>query len=216
MLIHFPLYAQVKALQLGLEPDTSVRPAPYRGGSFVIYGSSITQGGCASRPGTAFASVVSRKMDMDYRNLGFSSGARGERAMAEYLLQLPCDAMILDYDHNAPSAAYLAETYEPFYRCIRQARPDLPIVLASAPVAHPERGEWTKRRDIIRAVYESARARGERVRFLDGSQVFPAQYREECMADQWHPADLGMAAITDKLCAVLRDFLAEASTEETR
>ena len=207
VLIHFPLYAKVKELWLGVEEGSFLCPAPYRGGSFVIYGSSITQGGCASRPGNAFASIVSRWLDMDYRNVGFSAGAKGEPLMADHLAELPCDAMVIDYDHNAPNAAYLNETHEPFYRRIRAARPDLPVVFMSAPRIRLDE-EWEKRRDIVRKTYENALERGERVRFVDGSAVFPGAWREECMGDQYHPGDLGMTAMADGLARALKEACA--------
>lgn len=209
LLIHFPLYAEIKSLALGLQSGSSFFPFPYSNGSFVIYGSSITQGGCASRPGNCFSSIVSRRLDMDYVNLGFSSGARGEPAMAEYLCERPCDILVLDYDHNAPNAEYLAKTYEPFFRMIRERRPTLPIVLMSAPVAHIELGEWKQRRDIIHKTYRYAIDRGDdKVWFLDGSMVFSNAFREECMVDQWHPADIGMTGIADALCGLMKKILA--------
>lgn len=193
LLIHFPLYAGVKKLELGLCPEATLGALPYRNAvPVVFYGSSITQGGCASRPGCAYTAIVSRALDIDYRNLGFSSGARAEEAMINYLRKQPAYLLVLDYDHNAPNPAYLEKTHYPMYEKLREALPKTPIVLASAPVANPNE-EWLTRRDIVRTTYERAVAGGDdRIVFVDGTRVFAPDAAQECMVDIYHPNDVGM------------------------
>lgn len=81
-----------------------------------FYGSSITQGGCASRPGADYVSVLSRILNVDVVNLGFSGSARGERTMAEYLSALDCSVFVMDYDHNATDATELGKNAQRFFR----------------------------------------------------------------------------------------------------
>ena len=131
--INFPTYSGLCALHIGVQKDAKLGEGmSYR--SFepiVYYGSSITQGGCASRPGNAYQAVVSRRLNIDFVNLGFSGNAKGEPAMAEYIAKLPMSVFVMDYDHNAPSAEHLKNTHYAFYKIIRDARPSLPIVLMS-------------------------------------------------------------------------------------
>ena len=78
--INFPNYSNVERLFIGVSQNAKVLPAPeYKiEKPIVYYGSSITQGGCASRPGNAYQAIVSRNLSCNFINLGFSSGARGE------------------------------------------------------------------------------------------------------------------------------------------
>lgn len=200
--INFPLYDAVARLEVGLEPGASLLPAPgYRDDRPVLfYGSSITQGGCASRPGNSCEAVISRMLNCDCRNLGWSGSACGEMAMAEYIAAQPMCLFLMDYDHNSPSPEHLARTHEPFFCKIRQQNPELPIILASRtdlPLS-PEKAQETRlRRAIVRATYENALRRGDaHVRFIDGGEVFGALQAQglapdSCTVDGCHPNDLG-------------------------
>ncbi|MDE5699279.1 MAG: SGNH/GDSL hydrolase family protein, partial [Lachnospiraceae bacterium] len=110
--LYLPLYDGIKLLELGLEPDAALlAPPPYtRETPIVFYGSSITQGGCASRSSNTYCALVSRWLDSDFYCLGFSGNAKGEQWMAEYIAQLSMSCFVYDYDHNAPSPDYLRQT----------------------------------------------------------------------------------------------------------
>lgn len=207
LLIHFPLYAGVKKLELGLCPEATLDTLPYPNSlPVVFYGSSITQGGCASRPGCAYTSIVSRTLDFDYRNLGFSSGARAENTMIEYLKNQPMRLLVLDYDHNAPNPAYLEKTHYPLYEILRKALPEVPIVLASAPVANPN-AEWLARRDIVYSTYERACAQGdEQITFVEGTKMFTPEAAQECMVDIYHPNDMGMHYMANAFAVAMQKF----------
>ncbi len=78
--LNFPLYNGLNSVQIGLE-DGAVLEAPHPfklPGKFVIYGTSITQGGCVARPGMAYSNIISRKLDVQFVNLGFSGNGRGD------------------------------------------------------------------------------------------------------------------------------------------
>ena len=89
--INFPLYNKVNEVYVGVHEDYTFKAAPdYTVNEpMVFYGSSITQGGCASRPGNSYQSVISRRYDADFINLGFSGSAKGEEAMRNYIASLP-------------------------------------------------------------------------------------------------------------------------------
>lgn len=193
--IHMPLYDGVQELYIGLAGGAEIREAtPYLHTTPVLYyGSSITQGGCASRPGNAYQAMIARKYDADFINLGFSGSARGETVMAEYLAGIRCSVFVCDYDHNAPTTEHLRATHEPLYRIFRNAQPNTPIVLVSRPDFH-DNADDRERREIIRATYEKAKAEGDRnVYFVDGETLFEGEWRDSCTVDGTHPNDLGFS-----------------------
>ena len=210
--LNLPLYGGAAFVQVGLAPGAAVEPpAPHRMGRICFYGSSITQGGCASRPGNAYTTMVCRALDAEQVNLGFSGSARGEPAMAERIASLRgLAAFVMDYDYNAPTPEHLAATHEPFFRTVRAAQPDLPILVLSAPSVWPDSPDaMRRRRDIVRATVRRARARGDRlVRFLDGARLFGRTGRDDCTVDRVHPNDLGFRRMADAVLPALRKFRA--------
>jgi len=96
----------------------------------LYYGSSITQGGCASRPDHAYQALIAKWNNIDYINLGFSGNAKGEDIMVDYLASMDCGLFVCDYDHNAPTAEYLKNTHYCLYKRYREKQPSwLPLVL---------------------------------------------------------------------------------------
>ncbi len=202
--IHFPLYATVHRLRIGLQEGAVLKPAPDYGTEkpLVFYGSSITQGAAASRPGMNYENILSRTLDCNHLNMGFSGSARGERGMAQYLSGLDMTAFVMDYDHNS-SVEQLRENHEPFFRIIRQAQPELPILILPRPRFFLK-DEDKLRREIVYATYANAKASGdENVYFLGGRELM-ALAGGEGSVDYIHPTDLGyfsMAKAIEKILA---------------
>ncbi|MBR5743124.1 MAG: SGNH/GDSL hydrolase family protein [Clostridia bacterium] len=205
LLIEFPLYSGVKELYIGLDRDTPpLAPAPYRHPvPMVYYGSSITQGGCASRPGTSYQALVSRALDADYINLGFSGSARGEDAIVAYMKDLAMSVFVLDYDHNAPSPEHLSATHEKAFRAVREAHPDLPIVVMSRPKYRLTKDEKERLR-IIRETVSKAKAAGDEKVFLLDGKALTRLCRDEGTVDGCHPTDLGFFAMARALEELIR------------
>jgi len=204
--INFPLYSDVKKLWIGLEQNAVLKPAPdytYEK-PIVYYGSSITQGGCASRPGNAYQAILSRKLDCNYINLGFSGSARGETVMTDYIASLDMRAFVMDYDHNAPSVAHLEATHEPMFQRIRKLHPELPIILMTRPKVRLL-DEEEERLAVVRRTYENALAAGDcRVWLLTGRDLISPDARETATVDDCHPNDSGFASMADALENILR------------
>ncbi len=211
IIINMPLYAGVKEVYVGLHEQASIAPAPaytYET-PIVYYGSSITQGGSASRPGNSYESMIGRRLDADFINLGFSGNARGEQVMAEYIAGLDMSLFVMDYDHNAPNAEHLRETHYAFYETIRKAHPTLPIVMVTAPIMHPN-PHWAKRRDIIRESYQRAVAAGdENVRFVPGESFFADLVEDAVTGDNCHPNDLGFWCMANTLTPLFKKILSK-------
>lgn len=207
--INMPLYNGLTRLLIGISAGANVlAPRPYRFNEPVVYyGSSITQGGCASRPGNCYQGFLSRWLDADQVNLGFSGSAKGEAEMAEYIAGLPMCAFVFDYDHNAPDVEHLRRTHEPFFQLIRRARPELPVIFVTKPDGNRDpHGE--ERRELIYANYEHARENGDaHVWFVDGRTLFGEHDHEDCTVDGCHPNDLGFYRMAQAIYPALKQAL---------
>lgn len=193
ILIHMPLYSGVISLEIGVEPGSELLPGDeYRYTNPVLYyGSSITQGACASRPGNCYQNMISRKLDCDHVNLGFSSGALAEEIMIDYMATLPMLVFVMDYDHNAPTPEYLEETHYKMYRRFRDARPDVPIVMASMPKVTATDNSVRRRAVILDTIARAKAAGDENVYFVDGKEMMAMFGDDGGLVDDCHPNDLG-------------------------
>lgn len=200
--IHFPLYNGVDRLFVGVKEGSEVlSSAPYAHEKPVVYyGSSITQGGCASRPGNAYPAMISRMLDCDHINLGFSGSCKAEEAMARFIAALPMSVFVYDYDHNAPDAAFLAQTHEKFFRILRKLRPDLPVIFVTCPDFYLREAQRTPCYEVIHGTYQNALAAGDKnVAFIDGRALFEGFFRRDCTVDGTHPNDLGFMFMAEKI-----------------
>jgi hypothetical protein len=116
--VFLPLYGDVADIEIGLPEDAEVyKHTVYKHDlPVVFYGSSIIQGACASRAGRAYQSIISRKYDFNYINLGFSGAARAEDIIVDSMAGLEMSAFVSDYDHNAPNHEHLKNTHHRMYK----------------------------------------------------------------------------------------------------
>ena len=208
--INFPVHSVVEKLEVGLKPDSALgAPRAYKSfDPIVIYGSSIVHGTAATRPGLTYPAMISRDLNMDYKNVGFSGMAKGEVPMAEWLATLPMSVFVCDYDHNTPTNEHLENTHFRFYEIIREKNPDVPYIMISRP------DFWTMprdqkniliRRDIIMSSYLKARALGdENVYFIDGISFFATTHQFDHTVDGCHPNDTGFIRMADSIGAVIK------------
>lgn len=211
--INFPSYSHVKDLFIGLQEDAMVGEGlKYRDiPPVVYYGSSITQGACASRPGNAYQNVIARRMNLDFINLGFSGNGKAEDTIVEYMAGLKMSAFVSDYDHNAPTTTYLRETHCKMYEKIRAANPDIPYIMISRIDFDCNYEQNIRRRDVIIDTYRFARANGDNnVYYIDGASVFRGPYQDMCTTDGCHPTDMGFALMAD----AVENELARAFTQK--
>lgn len=208
--INFPLYNVVDELFIGLQNNAELK----KGNSYknikpiLYYGSSITQGGCASRPGNSYQAIISRNINCDYINLGFSGSAKAEDAMAEYLSKLAISLLVIDYDHNASNIDYLNLTHQRFFNKIRDARNNLPIILISRPDFDKDEQNSILRRDIIYNTFINAVKHGDKnVYYIDGQTLFKGEGRDGCTVDGCHPNDLGFYRISETIGYHIKNIL---------
>ena len=215
--INFPTYSDVSELLVGVQEDAVLgKGMKYRNVLPIVYaGSSITQGGCACRPGNAYQAIISRRLNLDFINLGFSGSFKAEDTMVDYINTLPMSAFVSDYDHNAPTAEHLKNTHYRMYERIRAKHPTLPYIMISRPdVLNNEYSSKTVgelgsgaviRRDIIYESYHRAIESGDRnVYFIDGDSFFAGEYQDCATVDSTHPNDYGMVRMADVIGCMLK------------
>ena len=216
-LVNLPLYNGVKSFALGIDPAAKLEKAPpHRGASkpVVFYGTSITHGGCCSRPGLAFVNVVGRDLDVPIVNLGFSGSGVMEYEMSEHLARIDASCYVLDClwnmgmtkasDVNNRRGRNVDENYEPFIRNLRAKRPGVPIVMAERcdVYCHPQNSQDK----FIRKLYEKLIAEGwTDLVYLPKDKMYTGDL--EGTVDGCHPNDWGMMSMAKAFGEAVRQAL---------
>jgi hypothetical protein len=215
--INFPLYNEVRELSVGLDISAAVeKSGGYRYPKPILfYGSSITQGACASRPGSCYTAILSRRLDCDHINFGFSGSALGEEAIVDYISSLDISVFVCDYDHNAPDVQYLSATHGRLYHQFREKKRDVPVIFISKPDFDADKALNAERRAVIYGTYAQAVRDGDQnVYFVDGETLFDGKERDNCTVDTVHPNDLGFMRMADIIESTLKKAL--ISTTSTK
>ena len=210
--LNFPLYIGVKNIMVGLDAGSeAVKPAPLKNhGRCIFYGTSITQGGCASRPGLAYTNIISRLLGIECVNLGFSGCGRGEEFMARLMASIPDPACyILDYEANV-NAGMMQKTLPGFIEVLRTGNPGVPLLLASR-IRFAQDGflkESAGDSEACRKIQSDAvkAIGGKDVAFLDGSRILGSDF-DECTVDGVHPNDIGFMRIARAFAPVMADLM---------
>mgnify|MGYP006277403133 CR=1 FL=1 len=211
-LLYLPLYNGVDALEIGVAPAAEVTPAPPRPPDrtrpIVFYGTSITQGGCGSRPGMAYPAILGRRLDRPVVNLGFSGNGRLDAELGELLAEVDAAAYVLDCGPNM-TVDMVADRTVPFVTALRRARPLTPIVLVGT-VAYPagavlpgSRTPSAEKNAALAAALAQLTARGVTGLYhVPGETLLGAD--GEDTVDGTHPTDLGFLRMADALGPTLR------------
>lgn len=209
--VYLPLYNGVKEFGIAMPKGGRITaPAEHKvKEKIVFYGSSITQGGCASRTSNNYTTLLARWLDAEIHCIGFSGNAQGDMPVAEYIAGIKPELLIYDYDYNAPTAKHLRDTHAPFLGRILKEHPHLPVLAISRPNPEhlTEACECEERRDIVRETVQKYREEGYDVHFLDGRDVFGEENRECCTVDGIHPNDLGFYRMAKTVQKYVKELL---------
>lgn len=210
--IYLSLYSPVKVLEIGLDKNSVVEPAaPFAvAAPVVFYGTSITQGGCASRPGMSYQAILGRKLNLNHVNLGFSGNGRGEASLARAVAQIDAAAFILDFAQNNSSVDSLAQVYDPFIGILRERHPDTPIV-AITPIYSAGEATGSRRTEEMRALIRKVVSRrigagDTHIQLVEGTDLLGPS-RGDGLVDGTHPNDLGFQWMAEGLVERLRKVL---------
>ncbi|MEW4567823.1 SGNH/GDSL hydrolase family protein [Tautonia sp. JC769] len=223
-LLYLPLYNGVTSVEIGLPEGSFLAKAPSRPegheNPIVVYGTSITQGGCASRPGMVHTAILGRRFNRPVVNLGFSGNGKMEPELAGLLAEIDAAMYVIDCLPNM-DAAEVESRVEPFVRILREARPETPIVLAedrsytSAPLIATQRERNRASRAALSAAYDRLVESGiEGLTYLPGDPQLGDD--GEATVDGSHPTDLGFLRMADVFEPILRPLLDRSDSGEAR
>jgi len=210
IILYFPYHSVPEKIIIALDKDATVgKGKEYKHTvPVVFYGSSITQGFCVARPGNIYSSMISRKLDTDFINLGFAGVCRGEKQMAEYIGSLKKSVIVCEYDHNEPDFDSLNKKHLDFYKNLREADSTTPIIFTSSPNKRYNQEIMYPRMKVVEATYKYAIGNGDKnVYFINGQELYPEELRSECSADAVHPNDLGSHFMAEKISAIIKNLI---------
>lgn len=211
--LYLPLYSPVKVIAFGVDPEAKLERATKFSVDkpVVFYGTSITQGGCASHPGMSYQAILGRALNIDFVNLGFSGAGKGEPDVARAVAEIDASLFVLDFAQNNPTAESLRAVYAPFVETIRAKHPDTPILVVTPIFAAREAQGVDARleamRAIIRQVASTRIAAGDaHIQIVEGTDLLgPA--RADGLVDGTHPNDLGFQWMAEGLIPRIRKVL---------
>ncbi|MBQ7899904.1 MAG: SGNH/GDSL hydrolase family protein [Bacteroidales bacterium] len=215
-MLYLSLYDGVKSLEIGVDEgsvlDLPAVDRPSREKPVVMYGTSILQGGCANRPGMAHTNIISRRLDREVMNLGFSGNALLDMEIAELMASVEEPGLyVLDYVPNA-SAEAIDEVGEQFFRKIRDAHPDVPVIFIED-VIFPHTifdnkilEEVTKKNEAQERLYKKLKKSGEkRIYYISAEGMIGDD--GEATVDAIHFTDLGAMRYVDHVLPVIKRAL---------
>jgi hypothetical protein len=211
-LLYLPLYNGIKYLEIGIPQESQIEKAPpFSGKPIVFYGTSIIQGGCASRAGMCSTAILGRRLNREIINLGFSGSGRMEPELATFLSELDPAIYFIDCMPNL-KADEIAVRVEPFIRILRKVHPETPIVLAEGVIyndAFLVKDRYlknTSNNEALRNAYENLIKSGVRNLYY---QIAEGQVGldGEGTVDGVHLTDLGFMRQADAYELILRCIL---------
>ncbi|QOV91628.1 SGNH/GDSL hydrolase family protein [Humisphaera borealis] len=214
-LLYLPLYNGVTSLEIGVPKGSTLfkpdaRPAA-RAKPILFYGTSITHGACASRPGMVHTSILGRWFDRPVINLGFSGNGTMDDSMGNLLAELDVAVYVIDCLPNMDAKAVAAKA-EPFIRALRKAKPNTPIVLVEdrtygdAFLIESKAKRNAGSREEFRKTYAKLKAEGMTgLSYLEGEKLLGEDGDDT--VDSSHPSDLGFMRQAEAMKVVLEPLL---------
>ena len=216
---YLPLYNGVESLAIGVPAGASFEGIGPRDKPIVFYGTSITHGACASRPGMAHVAILGRRLDRPVVNLGFSGNGRMDASVGELLTRIDAACYVIDCLPNM-DAAQVRERCRPLVRRLREARPAVPIVLVedrrntNAWIKPVRQAHHDANHAALREAHAALVKEGVGGLFsIEGDSLLGAD--GEGTVDGSHPTDLGFMRQADQFEPVLREALRSASQRAT-
>lgn len=215
-MIYLPLYDGVERLWVKVDSDATITAGKPelidRDTKIVAYGTSILQGGCASRPGMAATNILSRELNCEVVNIGISGEGKMDKCMARAMAEIAdADMYVLDPVPNCTEMMCDTLTYD-FVNILRKARPDVPVVMVEGPIYPYARydsyfGNYLPRKNAaFRRNYERLRAENpDNIYYVDSVELDGAE--DDGTVDGIHLTDLGFRHYADKLRPVLKQIL---------
>ena len=210
--IYLPLYNGVEKLSIGVDPAAQFAPlAPRTDKPVVFYGTSITHGASASRPGMVHTAILGRRFDRSVINLGFSGNGRMDAAVGDLLNKIDAAIYVIDCLPNM-DAAGVREKCIPLVKQLRAAHPITPIVLVEDrrfpnSWIQPKKNQFhNDNHAALRECFEKLKLAGVTgLYYIPGDDFLGSD--TEGSTDGSHPNDLGFLRQADVMEPILRAAL---------
>lgn len=194
--LYFPLYMSVKSAQIGILPNRYFSFVKEKQEKIVIYGTSISQGGCATRPGMSYTSIMERMSPYEYINLGFSGSAHLELEMADILNEINMKYLFLEVEANNTKEALMEKL--PIF--IERLKCEHIFLISHFPYTNVLIQKDKK--ELLDAM-RSFQKKMPRVTFIDGDFLL-ANIDYDGTVDGVHLTDLGFFFVAKKLLAYIK------------
>jgi len=210
--IYLPLYNGTESLSIGVPAGAKFeRLAPRKGKPILFYGTSITHGACASRPGMTHVAILGRRLDRPVMNIGFSGNGKMHKAVGDLLKEVDAAVYVIDCLPNMSAAAVTANCV-PLVQQLRKARPNTPIVLVedrsftNAWLVPRAQSLHAGKRAALRKAHAQLKAAGvKHLFYIEGDSLLGDD--SEGTTDGSHPNDLGFVRQANAFEPVLRKAL---------
>ncbi len=213
-LLYLPLYNGTASVEIGLPKSATLEKGPARPEEnrkpIVFYGTSITQGGCASRPGMVHTAIIGRKFERPVINLGFSGSGKMDAAVVDLMAELDPAVYVIDCLPNM-DAKMLEERAAPLVQTLRKARPDTPILLvedrtyANAAAYGSNQRNVTNRAAFKKEYDKLVAAKVPGLHYLIGDNLIG--HDGEGTVDGSHPTDLGFVRQAEVMAEAIAPLL---------
>jgi lysophospholipase L1-like esterase len=213
-LLNLPLYDGIDSLSIGVNNSAEItlpqenylmakKPVVY-------YGSSIAQGGCASRPGMAFTNILERAMDRTFINMGFSGSGTFDIPVGEAMSEINAALYVIDCNPNTKTELIYERAVE-LVKLLKQKRPDVPILLVEgfyyvSGFGNPGESDQAKKNIELKRAYNTLKKSGlKQIYYKKGDGMIGDDY--EGTVDGVHPNDLGMMRMADALQPAIKKII---------
>lgn len=216
--LYLPLYNSVKWLKIGTPTEASFAfLSKEKQKPVVVYGTSIAQGGCASRPGLGWTNILNRLIDRTIINLAFSGNGRLEEPVIDLVNEIDASVFVLDClpnltDRKTYPAAELKKKIFYAVKTLQSKHPATPILLAEHAISNPLMNMDTTvlnrygntNEIFLEAFAEMQREGIKNIHLITAKEM---GLNKESTVDGTHPNDIGMMEYAQAYAKKLKPLL---------
>ena len=201
--LYFPLYQALNEAYVGIDKDASIKFHKLRQDNVVIYGTSISQGGCATRPGMDYGSIFGRLTDTNVINLGFSGSCKLEENMVDVINDINKKALILELEANAISIPWFEERFSYFINHLKDKDKFNIYLISHFDEAEGlvKKGYETYRKDFYNK--QKQLCNKFKIKFIDGTSIIKS-VKADGSVDGVHLTDLGFYVLAQNLAKKIK------------
>ena len=220
-MLYLPLYDGLVNLEIGVDSTATIGnpqvDSPRKDKPVVFYGTSTTQGGCASRAGMSYPNLLSRMLDRQIINLGFSGNGQLDLEVAEVMAEIDASCFVIDCISNV-TEEQMNEKYIRFLEIIREKRPDVPVLLVENnhfPHMYFDQTIFAlvqQKNETLKRIYAEQKKKGDsNIYYLKSDKLIGNDF--EPTVDGAHLTDLGFLRMAENMYPVIRKLINSTLTD---